>query len=503
MKVTKSKFSSEVKRYTEILERYLTEYTGYQIKLENQVNEKDGTVDVDVDVYSPIKYPYMEKFILNVLEQTVTFLDKSISLNGELDWELFEKVKSKLTSSFIFGQTEDGEKEYKRIQFLKDMVNIGHRTYEGFNTRIGVIYAPVQNINDIADKYDFKVIEFDNEMPILELFEGEKPLLRLVEGNVLNLIVNSSFKVYGFAITTKDNSSLSETIIQDFENARLLRSIQATKEDMASTYDYLIENEVYKEVDEELQVGLKYMLALMKETVEGASTEFEGTSPNIVYFKLSKAELNVYNAEDFIVSFSKGEWKLKNYHILQFVLMRYMLHGSKLYLLVEESLDKSKLLHNIVSGTNILINTLKKLSSTNTSSILMILPIKPEEIAYSTAITIEEAMESLSKAPLKKRNTEYLYLKIVQGNGVHLSVTDVGASFLSNLCSIDGALVLDDMLNILSYGEIIDTPSNPSEVFGTGTNACKIASENGSLAIKVSEDGDIKVYLNGEMILTI
>lgn len=504
MSASKQEFLNEVRNYTDVFERYLSEFTGYQIKLNNNFDEVEGSIEIDGGAWSPIFHPDVEEFILDVLDSATEMLANSTNLKEELDWELFEKIKSKLSANFIFGEVNDGFKDYRRIQFLKDLISLAYKTYEGLKTKIGIIYSSTENINKIADQYNFRVIKFDNTISIKELFEKEKPLLRLVDGEVLNLLMDNEYKIYGFALISNKDINLSESIIQDFENARLIQNTKAIKETLIRSFNSLIDKEYSKKLNDEiLQEGMEVMLSIMKETIEAVSTDFEGTAPNFIYFKISNAEVNVYNQEDFVVSFSKGEWKIKNYHILQFVIMRQLLIRTQLYFLAEKSLEKSLLLENVVRGTNVLLTTLKQLSSTNTSSIVMILPVRPEDIMYSTELTIEEAKESLSLAPLKQNDFNSLYTKVIQHDGVHLNVKDVGVSFLSNLCSIDGSLVLDDMLNILSFGEIIDVSSDSSEVFGTGTNACKIASESGALAIKVSEDGDIKVYSNGDLTLTI
>lgn len=497
-------FFRDVKSYFEVLEKELSEYTGYEIKLSSNINEDEGTVDLSADACSPVNYPPTKEFLGNIINTMMEILGNSVNSKETLDWELLEKLRKKMSVLLIFGDSCEEKEEYNRMQFLNDLILIGHKSYEGNRADIGVIFSNFESIKEVSSHYEFKVIYFDTEINLKELFDSEKPFLKLVDGETFSLLVNDNFKVYGLAASTDGKTNISELIIQTFENARLKMSIEVTKEALADMYDSFLEKKHYEKIEvEKLQLGLKEMLILMKKNVQKVATEFKGNSPGFIYFKLNNGELNVYNTEDFIVSYSKTKWRLKNYHILQFVLMRHLLLRTQLYFLAEKSLDNSTLLNNVIAGTNILVNTIKKLAQTNTSSILMFTSIKPNEIVYSDGLNVGEAKESLSNLPLKGHPENYLYLKTIRENDIHLNVKDVGVPFLCNICSIDGAVVLDDMLNILSFGEVIEIPSKPNGVFGTGTSACKAVSENGGLAIKVSEDGDVKVYSDGVLILSL
>lgn len=149
-----------------------------------------------------------------------------------------------------------------------------------------------------------------------------------------------------------------------------------------------------------------------------------------------------------------------------------------------------------------LLEALRMLSKNNISS-LIVFNTKFNKDQGSLSINLKEANKLLAELPLKKHTSDFNYLELIKAGEKHKSVEDIDMDLFVNLCSVDGAVILDSAFNILSYGEIIDTNLKSINEFGTGTNACKVASENGGLAIKVSEDGDIKVYSNGELILTL
>lgn len=77
-----------------------------------------------------------------------------------------------------------------------------------------------------------------------------------------------------------------------------------------------------------------------------------------------------------------------------------------------------------------------------------------------------------------------------------MSVTEIDKFLLETISVVDGAMVIDGHMNIVSFGEIIEMPNNVvyKDTFGTGTKAARYASNLG-IAIKISEDGDIYILV--------
>ncbi|MCY8209574.1 diadenylate cyclase, partial [Bacillus subtilis] len=149
---------------------------------------------------------------------------------------------------------------------------------------------------------------------------------------------------------------------------------------------------------------------------------------------------------------------------------------------------------------NNLAEKLKRLSEAKISSIILI-DSKP----------ISDPLKKVSIQDLHLKNIlhddarDMAFLNAIKSNNdmKHLNINDIDYYLMESISSIDGAIILDSLLNIISFGEVINMQkSNDHETYGTGTKAAKHAS-NYCLAIKISEDGDIYFYANGMTQLTI
>lgn len=79
-------------------------------------------------------------------------------------------------------------------------------------------------------------------------------------------------------------------------------------------------------------------------------------------------------------------------------------------------------------------------------------------------------------------------------------VTELSLPTLALLAGIDGATIVDTDGRLLSYGAIVPSVQGQSE--GARTAAARTLSEHG-LVIKVSEDGPVQLFENGESVLTV
>ncbi|HEY3725294.1 MAG TPA: diadenylate cyclase [Acidimicrobiia bacterium] len=75
---------------------------------------------------------------------------------------------------------------------------------------------------------------------------------------------------------------------------------------------------------------------------------------------------------------------------------------------------------------------------------------------------------------------------------------DLDDQTLSRLAGLDGATIVDRDANLLAYGAIVT--SSDSEHEGARTAAAKSLSHTADIVLKVSEDGDITVFHEGEVI---
>lgn len=80
------------------------------------------------------------------------------------------------------------------------------------------------------------------------------------------------------------------------------------------------------------------------------------------------------------------------------------------------------------------------------------------------------------------------------------NILDLSRPTLALLAGIDGATIVDPEGHLISYGAIVESMQGRSE--GARTAAARTLSAHG-LVIKVSEDGPVQIFENGEPVLTV
>ncbi|UDW08393.1 hypothetical protein FHP23_010550 [Bacillus cereus] len=513
VKTIKEKDIDEVEEYLSKFENILSDYIGNKVSLPIEDISESGEITIGLRLGGLVQYPYIEEFADLLGIKIVNLLEESINKTESLDWEIFHKLKLKLSLSFIFGELNDTKVDFSRVEFLNDLIEISSRTYESTPANIGILYCEECSLEKL-EQYNIDIIKLQNNSKIKDFFEKEKPFLRLVDGESVNLLMNNKFEVYGIVRSNKEELDLSKEIIKQFENYKLKRNLSAVKEYFVGIIDEQIVNgsgilkeHIVETIGDHSVKGdeiLKAIFGLVKKGISKANIDIECTEPQFIYFRAENAKVNVYNKEDFNISFEKGDWKLRNFHLLQYIILQYSLLRTHVFVGLEKNPAQSNIIKNAFKCIEILIENITFLSKNKISSIIMFASNRGENDQWNASLTEKEAIEILESAPLKKSDSKKMYLELIKRNGHHLNIAEVNSKFLGNLCAIDGALVLDDIFNILSFGEIIDVAvqKHDANIYGTGTNACKVASEK-DLAIKVSEDGDIKVYLMGKNLLTI
>lgn len=80
------------------------------------------------------------------------------------------------------------------------------------------------------------------------------------------------------------------------------------------------------------------------------------------------------------------------------------------------------------------------------------------------------------------------------------SICQLDRKLRSELTAMDGACILDLNGNVISFGAIIRNEAESSG--GARSAACKTLSKHG-LAVKISTDGYVELYLNGSLTFSI
>jgi predicted regulator of Ras-like GTPase activity (Roadblock/LC7/MglB family) len=80
------------------------------------------------------------------------------------------------------------------------------------------------------------------------------------------------------------------------------------------------------------------------------------------------------------------------------------------------------------------------------------------------------------------------------------SIASMSSRSLAQLAGIDGATIVSEDGNLLAYGAIVSSVQGRSE--GARTAAARTLSEQG-LVLRISEDGPIQLFEQGNSLLTV
>ena len=84
------------------------------------------------------------------------------------------------------------------------------------------------------------------------------------------------------------------------------------------------------------------------------------------------------------------------------------------------------------------------------------------------------------------------------------SIQAMSRATLCELASLDGAVVVSNTGRLLAYGAVLD-PKIKGKIHGSEGSRTKaaIGSSHYGLAVKISSDGDITVYLDGKKLIAV
>lgn len=111
---------------------------------------------------------------------------------------------------------------------------------------------------------------------------------------------------------------------------------------------------------------------------------------------------------------------------------------------------------------------------------------------------IDKVQKDLNKRMLKRQVVHEL---IKKDNSTHLNFTKIDRKLRAELIGLDGACIINQKGEILSFGAIIENEAGSS---GGGRGAAaKRLSRLGGFAVKISTDGYIEVYVDGNNVYSI
>jgi hypothetical protein len=520
IKITKE-FLDEARSFTLELEKVISQYFGFNVTFPLEEQEENLIINAKVDY--PITIPAIQKNITSeLIKQIVILLDSYSEEYGYIHPNILHTIPRDLSFSYIFdGYLElDPTKQYEFIKKLKELIHVGAQTYEGKAVDIGVIYcSEEQNLNEIK-KLDLDIVTLPHKKSIYRFFMEEKPFLRLIDNKSLAVAVDNELNVFAIVRKKLDGKSLSHILESQFNDWIINNATIAVLHDLITFYrDIELVDKIFETLHSTTGVT-KETIILVNEAIADILLDIVNgiqpkQPPKYKYFSIHDKNLDIFTQQPFTISYIDGEWKLKHYNLMLSILMMLLLPQNLFFEsdndMNREDNDVNREFKEVVNDlTNDIMNLTKgitKLShiirriSQNSNSSIFVIPLK--QYGFN-ALTPATAKEILKDNGFANNNLEKDFLNIIRNDGYHLNIKNTDHYLIETIAAVDGAVILDTCLNIVSFGEVIDVPGSIvyDDTFGTGTKAARYASRLG-IAIKISEDGDIYIFYNQKLLLKI
>ncbi|PFC23499.1 hypothetical protein CN264_19005 [Bacillus cereus] len=486
----------EVKEFFKGLGEEISQYSGFNLKIPVSL-EKD-TIEYNLKGKFSLNIPQVNNRVtMEILHIVQEILGKTVQVTHSLDRNILQNIQRDVSLSLInneylsFGSTQ----QYRFWENINALKNIGTKTYEGNSVNIGVIYSlndelTIKEIKKL--KVEVKLIE--KRKPIQQFFLDEKPFLRLIDNKSLVVVVNKDFEVFAIIRKKDEGKSLSNIIKSQFNDWTINEMTRITFKNLTDEFvklltDLKISNELKKKMSKVEKILIDYSNKIpIKE------------NPKFIYFSLTNKKMDVYLDKEYVISYNNGDWKLKQYALMLASIMQKVFTNTLHLPFSLGVYSYNKRLLEMTTSITKLVNVIEMLSEKGGSSIFIIVLDNEQNIN----LTYSDAKEFLAKNNFKKNNLDRDFLNVVRNDKKHLNFTEVDKFLIETISAVDGAVVIDSHMNIVSFGEIIEIPNNVvyQETFGTGTKAARYASKLG-IAIKISEDGDIYIFSEEKLLLKI
>lgn len=506
-----------------------------------------GIDNIEKDLYE-VNKNNLEAIIDSVKRVLINFYDNHHNLEFRPVYR--QLLIEELAYSFI-------DKSYPQInrafsQFIENLKQLSIKTYESECTQMGFVILKDDTI-DIQEFFKNRELKYIPLFAPQELvdFIAEKQTLKIIDSKSVCFVINTDYQVIGLAQKIKgkqsiidimmnrhrfveerdikvlshnyyvatqipDGSSLSESLtkLNDLQTEALntikrdykinsddmnIRAIidQVRTEELTEEQGSLLlkhldvyisllekEEEIINEqsvIKQQKETSMGYLKDILKEKFQDLRNETVLKKIDFVYFK--NKQIIWSSSYEYIISFTNGQWRLRNYFVLRSILTRYIMSQ---YSLSSISYIIEKIDYSIPRVLD-LYSIVKNLSDKNIGSLICIMKRSSQRnpTIYKTMLQKGELSSEKYKAVIQTENDYPINIRSCD-------------SYLFELIgSVDGAIIMDYHLNILSFGEMISSRANNSgkDYRGARTLAALSASYYG-LGLKVSEDGDMLVFEN-------
>ncbi|MTI84262.1 MAG: hypothetical protein FH756_10225 [Firmicutes bacterium] len=509
--------SNEVTEMLKSISQILTEFTNLNFELYLQSVDKDGAVTFGANVrpFTNIKSLNQE-----VVQHLVNIISNQIKLNLEEKANITKKDLNDLIEDIcieiIFEIDSNSPQEYdKTYDFIRQLEKLSYKTYENDPINTGVIVLKKENNKpkDILLDLEVDFISINEWHGLDDLIKKEKPLLKLVDGKSLAFVVNQDFKVIGFVRKHKNSKSIQDQVNENYVDKHYKRfmtqisrhvadiyRIQSKPETASKVADIIInqfdlnEDQAAEMANAFLKLFEKYRGNVPNELANIDFDEPGDKLKSFYYIKVSNGGIQCIYNYNFIVTLKKRKWKIQHHAFLGAFLFNNICIRDILSYCGSDKREILKTIDGMVAKIIELIKVVKMMSENNIGGLFVVLDYPQEDGAEG-----EFNNYRLPKGLIKNDLEKVIHKEILSylGDDYGVNILDIDKYLIALAAGVDGATILDNDLNLISFGEIIDNSNIDSkDSYGARTNAA-ISASNYGLSIKVSEDGDIEIYKDG------
>ncbi|MCY8986129.1 hypothetical protein [Bacillus atrophaeus] len=483
-----------IKNFFDQLSEKISSCFGFEVNFPMESTKKRVIIGVEAthslglapDFYSPLTLNLFK----NLREITNTYINDYGYFSN-----LINNIINDLALSLIFDDYKVLNHGYDKFEnLINELKEIGARSYEGKSVDIGVIYCPNSAAKTQVEQLkDADYIRLPITKTVKDFFNEEKPFLRLIDNMSVVIVIDNNFNVMGILRKKDSKKSLNYLLEQEF-NTYLKHNLHILATNYFFKLMILTLNETHEEHFQEDIEKLKNRIdELQKNNIEMLNKKAI-RSPKFTYFSIQSNRMKIFTKNEFVLTYSNGDWKLKHYNFVRSLIADYLktrAHDKLISSLVNNKPERIvRKLDSVIENTDKLVEKLLRLSQSNVSSIILIDSYEGK--------TLKDLQTNL----ILKNNAdtvEPIYLNVIKNKNKNLNIKNIDYYLFESIASVDGAVILDSQLNIVSFGEVINTNSKTYEdTFGTGTTAARYASQY-SLALKISEDGDIFIFEDEEL----
>ena len=480
--------------YGEFLEK-ISEFLGVKLQIEAHGNCVEFIPEFNSKFIKKTLEQIGEIFeILDIILEEYYEENNNIYFTG-----LIEEFSQKLIGHMVNGKLGVTKKQ---MNFMNTIKRICNETYESENSNLDILlFKDKEVIPKELKKMGLDFLPFDEPKKLDEIFK-EKLSLKMLNGDNLVLIIDSDFRGCGLGLNDDKEKLFKKRMLlklRNENNKHLISFITLLSENILSCIDKdsinLGGNAGFNLSEEKIKKLVKYSnenMVSSKVFFNSYNKEKKEVFPYI-YMEMKNKELKLYlqNSIDNYLSYRGGRWKLKSFHILKFLIIEKFYMDSFVFHLFNDKIEKKDIIKNIIMNVDVLVCLIKNLL---------------EEGKGGLFIILERTIKNIEKEKIFIGGNEdkSIYRRTVLKNGKNTRIQNHNFEYLKLISKVDGAVVLDNEFNLLSFGRLVKLDMNGSKekVEGART-AASISSSKYGLAIKVSEDKKITVWEEGIKILEI